>query len=183
MKIIQNIDEASQLLKQGKIIAYPTEAVYGLGCDPFNQNAVEQLLALKQREVSKGLIVLISDWLQLTALISPVSELSLEPVHQTWPGPVTWIFPKSVTLPSWVCGAHSTIAIRMTAHPIAKALCVAAGPIISTSANLTGHEPAIDRASLIAEFPCGVDAMLSGALGGHSKPSAIYDVLSGKRWR
>ena len=182
MNIIHQVDEACRLLKLGQIIAYPTEAVYGLGCAPFNQAAVEKLLHLKQRPVSKGFIVLIANWSQLTPLIGPVPEERLKPVRHTWPGPVTWVFPKAETLPSWLSGDYSSIAIRMTSHPIAKALCKE-GPIISTSANLSGREPAVDVAGVMTQFPSGIDAVLSGLLGGLSKPSAIYDVLSGKRWR
>jgi len=182
MKIISQFDKARELLKEGKILAYPTEAVYGLGCDPFNQQAVEKLLALKQRNVAKGLIILIADWSQLESLVKPIPDELLERVRPTWPGPVTWVFPKADTIPEWLSGNHSTIAIRMTSHPIARELCVD-GPLISTSANLSDGDPAVDIAGLSAQFPFGVDALFSGSLGGLSKPSAIYDVLSGNRLR
>ena len=182
MNIIHQIDQAHQLLRQGKIIAYPTEAVFGLGCDPFNEAAVKQLLALKQRPVSKGFIILISDWPQLNPLIDLLSQHALERVRESWPGPVTWIFPKAENLPIWLSGEHDSIAIRMTSHVLAKALC-SEGPIISTSANVHGLEPARDVASVMAQFPTGIDGILSGVVGGLSQPSAIYDVLSGKRWR
>jgi L-threonylcarbamoyladenylate synthase len=169
-------------LKQGNILAYPTEAVFGLGCDPFNSSAVSRLLALKHRSAAKGLILLIADWSQLVPLIEPVSEALLTLVRATWPGPVTWIFPKSTLIPKEVSGAHSGIAIRMSAHPLVRALC-ADGPVISTSANVSGCQPALDLAGLLEQFPSGVDAVLLGDLGGFSQPSAIYDVLSGTRLR
>lgn len=182
MKIISKFDKARQLLKEGKIIAYPTEAVYGLGCDPFNQQAVEKLLALKQRSVTKGMILLISDWPQLTPLISSIPDSVLEQIRNTWPGPVTWVFPKAANIPDWISGKHPSIAIRMTSHAIARELC-ADGPLISTSANLSGAAPAVDMAGVSAQFPEGVDAFITGALGGLSQPSAIYDALSGIRLR
>lgn len=182
MKIINNPDEARRYLDQGKIMAYPTEAVLGLGCDPFNEKAVLQLLALKQRDVHKGLILLINDWSQLPALIEKVPDQLLERVGATWPGPVTWLFPKSPLIPSWLSGSHSSIAIRMSAHPLAQQLCKE-GPIVSTSANRSGLEPARDEQSLREQFPMGIDVLLSGSLGGALKPSEIYDVLSGERLR
>lgn len=182
MKIISQFDKARQLLKEGKIIAYPTEAIYGLGCDPFNQQAVEKLLALKQRSVAKGMILLISDWPQLTPLISRIPDSAVEQIQATWPGPVTWVFPKADSVPDWISGKHSSIAIRMTSHPIARELC-AEGPLISTSANLSGALPAVDMAGVAMQFPEGIDAFIKGALGGLSQPSAIYDALSGNRLR
>lgn len=182
MRIINCISEAQLLLKQGKIIVYPTEAVYGLGCDPFNGEAVKKMLALKQRSAHNGLIVLIADWSQLTPLIGEIPEQLLEAVSTSWPGPTTWLFPKAATIPDWVSGAHNSIAIRMSAHPVAKALC-SQGPIISTSANISGHDPAMTQADVHAQFPDGIDALIEGALGGASQPSAIYDVLTGKRLR
>ena len=182
MKIINQVNDARQRLALGKIIAYPTEAVYGLGCDPFNQQAVETLLALKQRSSCKGFIVLIADWSQLAPLIGAVPEHLLDAVRATWPGPVTWVFPKSIIIPEWLSGQYDSIAIRMSAHSVARGLCVA-GPVISTSANISGQEAAVDIAGVCAQFPHGIDAMLAGDLGGSGKPSAIYDVLNGRRLR
>ncbi len=178
MNVIREVGEARDFLKQGKIIAYPTEAVYGLGCDPFNQQAVEAVLALKHRSQSKGLILLIADWSQLTPLIEPISDELLEPVRASWPGPVTWIFPKASTMPDWLTGQHHGIAIRMSAHPIAHQLCVN-GPVVSTSANISGQNSAIDIAGLRLQFPQGIDAVLTGELGGLSQPSRIFDVTTG----
>lgn len=182
MKQLESIPDALALLKQGKIIAYPTEAVYGLGCDPFNKQAVDRLLALKQRQVDKGLILLISSWEQLTELTLTIPESAMQKVKNTWPGPVTWIFPKSDRVPDWVSGNRPTIAIRMSAHPIAQALSVT-GPVVSTSANQTGFEPAKSLGDLEAEFPQGVDACITGELGGRENPSTIFDALTGVQLR
>jgi len=182
MKIIYQVDEALPYLKMGCILAYPTEAVYGLGCDPFNEKAVNTLLKLKQRERGKGLILLISDWAQLELLKGTVPEDRLNAVRETWPGPITWIFPKSAMIPEWICGDHSSIAVRMSAHPMARALCKE-GPIVSTSANIAGNPPAMDEASVHHAFPEGIDVVLSGPLGGNKQPSMIYDVLKGNRLR
>jgi len=182
MKIINHLDEARIYLSQGKIIAYPTEAVYGLGCDPFNHQAVLHLLSIKQRDINKGLILLINNWSQLPPLIGEVSDHLMEKVRATWPGPVTWVFPKAQSIPMWLSGCYPSIAIRMSAHPIAQQLCKA-GPIISTSANRSGLEPAVDEQSLRAQFSVGIDVLIPGALGGALRPSEIFDVFSGERLR
>lgn len=181
MRVIP-LDEARLLLSQGKIIAYPTEAVYGLGCDPFNSEAVDFLLSLKIRPMSKGFIILIGDWSQLAMFVPKLSDAVLKPVQASWPGPVTWVFPRLPDVPPWLTGEHDGIAIRMTAHPIAHALCQD-GPIISSSANRSGEEPARDFTRLSQQFPQCVEACVAGDLGGASQPSAIYDALSGHRLR
>ncbi len=178
MKTIVNLDEARKEIQQGSVLAYPTEAVYGLGCDPFNEYAVHRILELKQRSIIQGMIVIISNWSQLWPLIDAVSPAALKAVEATWPGPTTWIFPRSPLVPDWVSGKYPSIAIRMTAHPIAAQLC-ATMPVVSTSANLHGQEPARDVIELQSQFPMGIDGIVAGSLGHATKPSAIYDLLSG----
>lgn len=173
---------AISAIRDGQVIAYPTEAVYGLGCDPFNVEAVTRILTLKQRDASQGLILLIADWSQLEALIAPISDVLMTRVRDTWPGPVTWVFPKSKALPPWISGQHDSVAVRMTAHPVARALCQNA-PLVSTSANIHGHPPARSLSDLSSQFPHGIDWVIAGDLGSSSKPSAIFDVLTGAQWR
>src|SRR3990167_4516311 len=134
------VEKVTKVLQQQGVIAYPTEAVYGLGCDPFSELAVKKILKLKKRDINKGLILIASNWKQIENLIQPIPDEKLSQVMQTWPGPVTWLFPASDEVPRWISGAHSTIALRITAHPIAKALCEKwNGPIVSTSANKEGE--------------------------------------------
>lgn len=161
----------------GEVLAYPTEAMYGLGCDPWNICALENLLKLKVRSQNKGLIVLIYDWSQLWDLIAHVPDSCLERVHSTWPGPVTWIFPKSEKVPRLLCGDRDTIAIRMTAHKVAHDLCFNA-PIVSTSANITGSTPARSIQELQVQFPTQIKFVLDGALGSGTAPSSIFDVMT-----
>lgn len=174
------IDEAVAALNNGEIIAYPTEAVFGLGCDPFNKTAVERLLSLKRRSVSKGLILIASDWNQIASLTCPISESVIDRAQNTWPGPYTWIFPASDSAPTWIRGDYPGIALRVTQHPLASALCEAfGGPIVSTSANLEGTPPAKTVADLVNSFPTGIGLILAGPLGDSENPSTIRDVLTG----
>jgi L-threonylcarbamoyladenylate synthase len=178
------IEEAAIALTQGKIIAYPTEAVFGLGCDPFNKAAVEQLLKLKNRQASKGLILIAHNWEQVAHLITSINETAMQRAQATWPGPVTWIFPAADTVPSWIRGDHTGIALRITKHPIASALCQAfGGAIVSTSANSEGAPPAKDVDTLTHYFTSGIDVIMEGALGDAGNPTTIRDVMTGETIR
>ena len=180
MKLNCSVIEGLDLIDNGGIIAYPTEAVFGLGCDPFNEKAVTRLLKLKKRPIDKGLIILISNWKQLYPLIH--ANIDLSKVKASWPGHITWLFQKSPNIPYWISGQHDTVAIRMTNHPVAKALC-SNGPIVSTSANISDEQPALNHSQLLDQFSTGISAIVAGELGPHSKPSDIYDVSTGKKMR
>lgn len=182
MEIITDVIKAQQMLNDGAVIAYPTEAIYGFGCSPFNENAVKRLLEIKQREINKGLILLISGWHQLRSLVADDIEIYKSRIADTWPGHVTWLFPKSDKVPDLVSGAYKTVAVRMTAHEISKKLCENI-PIISTSANISKDVPAKNMESILKNFADSVDGVVVGDLGGFSKPSLIYDVITGDRLR
>lgn len=175
-------EDARKILNEGGVIAYPTEAIYGLGCLPYHQKAVETIFSLKKRDEAKGFILLIADWKQLDDLIAPITPNQLAKIKETWPGFVTWIFPKSKSLPQWLTGSHDGIAIRMTAHPIARILC-SEGPIISTSANLSNNQPARTQKEIMELFPTGISAIIEGELGGYQKPSPIFDIQTGLQIR
>lgn len=175
------ISQAVTALRQGDVIAYPTEAVYGLGCDPMQAQAVDKILALKQRAVAKGVILIASDWQQLKRFTKPIAQDKLDTVFATWPGPVTWLFPASSHAPSWICGQHATIALRVSAHPVCQKLCQAfGGPIVSTSANPEGLAPAISARAVTTYFPLGVTQIIDAPLGDSQQVSKIIDVESGQ---
>lgn len=175
------IRKAIEILKNKGVIAYPTEAVYGLGCDPFSKSAVEKILKLKKRDVSKGLILIAANWEQIKELTNPVPKEKLEQAFKTWPGPVTWVFPASDKAPKWITGKHDSIALRITDHPVAKKLCEEfGGPIVSTSANLESHSPAKTEMAVKEYFPKDVVCFVLGEVGNLSRPTSVYDVLTGK---
>lgn len=172
---------ASAVLHDGGVIAYPTEAVWGLGCDPLNETAVLRLLAIKQRPVEKGLILIASRLLQLQGFINltalPVDRT--EAVRASWPGPHTWVMPASVTAPRWITGAHRGIAVRVSAHPGVVALCDHyGGALVSTSANLSGQPASTSRMALDTGLLLQLDGVLDGETGGLQRPSSIRDALS-----
>jgi L-threonylcarbamoyladenylate synthase len=175
---------AVRTLRAGGVVAYPTEAVYGLGCDPFNEHAVMRLLAIKGRAVDKGLILIAADHDQLEPLLLPCGADTLAPVLESWPGPSTWILPAHPRVPGWLTGGSGAIAVRVTAHPLAASLCRRfGGPLVSTSANRSGRPPA--RTVLGARRALGsrVDYFLTGPTGGDARPSEIRDARDGRLLR
>ncbi|MDR3417631.1 MAG: Sua5/YciO/YrdC/YwlC family protein [Nevskia sp.] len=171
---------ACAALRRGGVIAYPTEGVWALGCDPLNAMAVDRLLALKRRDWRKGLILIAADFGQLEPFVVLPSRTAQKRAFSTWPGPHTWVFPASDHTPMWISGERDSVAIRVTAHPLARELCLAyGGPIVSTSANRAGHPPALSATAVRLNFPGRLDALLPGPLGGREGPTVIRDVISG----
>ena len=166
----------------GKVFAYPTEDVFGLGCDPDNEEAVTKLLALKQRNVSKGLILVADNYSQVLPYVddSAIKMTKRTEIFSSWPGPITWLLPKSKTAPSWVTGESEFIAVRVSAHPLIKDLCQRADkPLVSTSANTAGHPPALNAAEVTSYFSDQV-VLIDGSLGGSHSPSKIRHGHSGQ---
>jgi L-threonylcarbamoyladenylate synthase len=177
----QQINEAVQVLQQGGVIAYPTEAVYGLGCDPNNHQAVERLLTIKQRSRDKGLILIAADFEQLAPFLAEIDTSLKAKILATWPGPVTWLWPAKAGVSSLLRGKHDTIAVRVTAHPVAAALCRGfGGPLVSTSANLSGMPPTRAADEVRNQLGNHVDFLLEGEVGGLSRPSQIRNALTGE---
>ncbi|MBL1321318.1 MAG: Sua5/YciO/YrdC/YwlC family protein [Methylophaga sp.] len=173
------IRQAVSALNQGKVIAYPTEAVYGLGCDPWHEHAVYSLLDLKDRPWQKGLILVAANVRQLDEFIAPLDTGMAQQVFASWPGPTTWILPARKGVPSYLRGEHDTIAVRVTAHPQTVELCRQfGGAIVSTSANITGMRPAKSSREVQWQLP-EIETVLSGSCGGADKPTQIKDGQTG----
>lgn len=180
------MESAIQAYQEGGVIAYPTEAVFGLGCDPSNQAAVEKLLAIKQRPVEKGLILLAANYSQLLNYVedSLIPQDKRFSVLSRWPDGITQVLPAKADIPTFLSGQFSTIAVRVTSQPDVVALCNAVdGPIVSTSANLTGEEPA--RTWQQAQEALGeeVDFIVKGQTLGFTQPSKVIDGLTGEVFR
>jgi L-threonylcarbamoyladenylate synthase len=173
------VQQAAQVVRRGGVIAYPTEAVWGLGCDPWDELAVERLLALKDRPVHKGLILVAADIEQFDFLLDDLPEIWLARLTGSWPGPNTWLVPHQNRLPEWISGHHDSVALRVSAHPLVRELCALSGPLVSTSANPAGRPAARSRLRVEQYFPGQLDKVLGGALGGRKNPSLIRDLISG----
>jgi L-threonylcarbamoyladenylate synthase len=179
---LDDLAGAATLLRAGGVLAYPTEAVYGLGCDPHDRQAFERLFALKQRPPTQGVLLIASDLAQIERYIdtAAVPAEVMAQVQASWPGPSTWIFPRSSAVPEWVAGAHAGIALRVTAHAPAAALCRAfGGALVSTSANPHGQPSARSADAVEAYFGAALDGLLDATLGDQQRPTVIRDALSG----
>jgi len=177
------IRQAVKALEQGGVIAYPTESVFGLGCDPWDEAAAMKLLTIKQRAWEKGLILIAADFNQLQDFVQPLSPEILEQLEESWPGPVTWLLPAKSAVPTYLTGEHQTIAVRVTAHKQTADLCRAfGGAIISTSANLAGLPPAKTTQDVRWTIP-DLDYVLPGLCSGSNTPSEIRDAKTGNRIR
>ena len=176
---------ACHILDRGGIVAYPTESVFGLGCDPANRLAVMSLLALKQRDWRKGLIVVAATIEQLDGWINWGDKASYRRMLESrWPGPETWVLPALPHIPRWLRGQHDTLAVRVTDHPGAAALAEAwGGCIVSTSANRSSARPARSALALRRSLGRACPFILPGRVGGLAQPTPIRDIRSGLRLR
>lgn len=171
-------------LLDGGVVACPTEAVWGLSCDPENDSAVARVLELKCRPMAKGLILVAASVAQVEFLLAELEPGSRDQLTATWPGPTTWLLPHRNRVSPWVHGEHDTVAVRVSAHPVVQALCRAwGGPLVSTSANPAGALPAVQGWQVRRYFGQRVDYVLPGATGGAARPSAIKDLFSGSQVR
>jgi L-threonylcarbamoyladenylate synthase len=175
------VAQAARVVHAGGIIAYPTEAVYGLGCDPTDGPAVMRLLEIKRRPVELGLILIGADIAQLRPYFGELDRAALARVTRSWPGPVTWLLPTTAGTPAWLRGRHDTIALRVTDHPLASALCRELGhALVSTSANRHHQPPA--RTALLVRKRLGIDVdlVLAGSVGPLRRPTEIRDARTGR---
>ncbi len=175
------LHQAVRHLRRNGVIAYPTEGVYGLGCNPWSQDAVTTILELKGRSAAKGLILIAANFRQLLPFITLPGEDRLDAVLKSWPGPVTWVFPASRHCPWWIRGEHLTVAVRVTNHPVAAALCHAfAGTLVSTSANPAQSPPARSTLHIRRYFGQITDMLLvPGRVGKLKGSTPIFDAITG----
>ena len=180
------LDEAVAVLQKRGVIAYPTEGVWGVGCDPRDEAATMRLLALKQREVGKGLILIAADEAHLALFVDmdALDASQRDAVRASWPGPKTWIVPASAYAPAWITGDHDGIAVRVSAHPVVVALCEGfGGALVSTSANIATLPSPRTRAELDLRSVAGVDAVAPGETGGLLHATPIRDARDGRSLR
>lgn len=173
-----HLRRAAQTIHNGGVVAYPTEGVFGLGCDPNQHEAVLRILTLKQRDVSAGLILIAADRDQLDGWINPTADeqSALSATNKF----ITWVVTADPRCPDWITGGRSTCAVRITQHPIAAALCREAGmPLVSTSANRHGHIAAVSTLAVRRTFAQSVDYILPGSTGAATGPSEIRIARTG----
>lgn len=180
----QNLERAVEALQQGGVIAYPTEAVYGLGCDPKNLSAVKNILELKEREKEKGLILVAANFEQLKPYLIPLEKHIEDKLITSWCdscSPITWIVPAKSEVSDYVKGKFDSLAVRVSHHPLVKELCEQfEGAIVSTSANISMQEAARTSEQVREIFNDRVGIVLEGETNIHAQPSEIRDALTDK---
>jgi L-threonylcarbamoyladenylate synthase len=176
-----HLRRAARAIRRGGIVACPTEGVFGLHCDPLDPGAVERVWELKGRPAGKGLILLAGHLEQLQGYMDLSEPRSRKRLEATWPGPVTWIVPATAATPAWLTGGRATIAVRVTDHPVAAALCSACGfALVSTSANISGHPPARDALTVQRVFGHALDYILHAPTGGLRGPTEVRVLATGQ---
>ena len=173
-----------ETLYSGGVVAYPTEAVFGLGCHPLDEVAVTKLLAIKKRSWRKGLILIGSEFSQLASFLLPIPAELYEKIHSPQKRPTTWLLPANEECPSWLTGEHKTLAVRLVEHDLAREMCVLSGTaLVSTSANISGQMAIKTAWQARLKFNKQGVSVLNGRVGSRSEPSQILDPLMGERLR
>ena len=178
---VDPIVKARDALREHNLIAYPTEAVFGLGCAPYDEVAVRKLLTLKQRDISKGLILIAADYSQLLEYVddNKIGQDVRFKVLSHWPGHTTLLLPARTDVPRFLKGDHDTIAVRVTAHEPARQLCRALGTaLVSTSANRSGEPPLTSAEAVREAFGDDIAWVMDEAVGAAAAPSRIINPLS-----
>jgi len=180
-----NLQPAVEALQQGGVIAYPTEAVFGLGCDPHNELALQRIIDIKGRDAHKGFILIASNQLQLSKFLTPFSATQQLTLDEHWPGPVTFVIEASAPIRnSLLTGYRDTLAVRVSAHPVVVAICERyGGAIVSTSANRSGESSLRTSADVVSALGAEIDVVLDGPVGKLESPTRIFELVSGGQLR
>jgi L-threonylcarbamoyladenylate synthase len=181
-----HLSQLAALIKEGGVVAYPTEAMFGLGCDPMNREAVARLCALKERSLAQGLILACASFEQTLPLVrwDQVSALALRAVRDSWPGPTTWVLPATDLVPGWIRGDKSGVAVRISAHTPITTLCETLNSaMVSTSANLHGLPPAKSPDEVQMYFGRKLDGLLDAPIGDLKSATKIFDASTGHALR
>lgn len=175
------ICSAVETMQGNGVVAYPTEAVWGLGCDPASEVAVHKILQLKGRAVSRGLILIADRIDRFAPFLQGLDKDHLQRFESGYHRPTTWLVPHNGAAPLWIVGEHQTVALRVTTHPLAAALCKSfSGPIVSTSANPQGLPAATTALKVNGYFGDAIDYQTLGAVGDNENPSEIRHLLTGQ---
>ncbi len=180
-----DLQVAVDALVDGGVIAYPTEAVFGLGCDPDNEQALQRIIDIKGRDAHKGFILIASNQMQLLPYIAPVTDKQQTQLDEHWPGPVTFVVPAANTVcNTLLTGFRSSLAVRVSSHPVVVELCTLyGGAIVSTSANRSGDESLRTSAQVLDSMGNEIDVVVNSLVGNLALPTRIFDLLSGNQLR
>lgn len=184
-RCLPQIQTAVDALHGGGVVAYPTEAVFGLGCDPRNEIALQRIIDIKGRDAHKGFILIASNQSQIFEYVEPVNTEQQRQLDENWPGPVTFVMQANENIRgTLLTGFRDTLAVRVSAHPVVIALCEHfGGALVSTSANRSG-EPALRLGSEVDNtMGSKLDVIVKAAVGELASPTRIFELASGKKLR
>jgi len=172
-----SLREASRVVREGGVIAFPTETFYGLGACPFNTRAIQRVFDLKGRALQAApILVLIRSRTELETLVSEITPTAERLMETYWPGPLTLVFRASDAVPSVLTAGTGTIGIRLSAHvDVQRLLAAVGGPLTGTSANRSGHPPATTAAEVDRAVGTDVDLILNGGETPGGLPSTVVD--------
>lgn len=172
---LASLRQTAEIIRGGGVVAYPTEACFGLGCDPRNSAAIARILRMKHRARAQGLLLLADRRTRFAGYVNSWGEHRAE-IFASWPGPYTWLLPAGARASRWVRGDHRTIGVRVTAHRAAAALSRLCGlPIVSTSANRSGRKMLRTARAVLQEFGAEIDGVMDARIGHRVAPSVIRD--------
>lgn len=175
------IQEAVTIIRSGGIVAFPTETYYGLGVDPFNENALAKLFEAKGRPLLKPVLLLVADQRQVMDVAENVPEIAQKLMVHYWPGPLTMVLPAKPNLSSYVTGNTGTVGVRLSPHPVAKELLrLCKFPLTATSANKAGAAPAVTASDIYAAFDDQIDIVLDGGSTPGETGSTLIGFEGGK---
>lgn len=166
-------------LRQGKLVAFPTDTVYGVGAMAFNSEAVERLYDVKKRARYKPIPILVTGPEQLALVAREVNDLAKKLIEKFWPGALTLVLPRHPNVPSVIGGGGDTIAVRMPGHVLTLALLQEVGPIATTSANLSGRDSPLDAQQVIMNLGGRIDVILDGGPCPGGVDSTVVDTTGG----
>ena len=181
LNLQEQVEKGVSILRNGGVIAYPTDTVYGLGAGIGFPRAIERIYAVKERPLSMPLPLLLDDVFQLTELADSVPPLARLLMEKFWPGGLTLVLPASSSVPDFITAGGKTVAVRIPDHPVPLALIKALGtPIVGTSANLSGQPSALTADEVYSQIGAKIDFVIDGGWCPDGKESTIIDVTGVK---
>lgn len=179
MKKLATVWEAAEVVSRGGVVIYPTDTVYGIGCNPFDVEAVRRVIEIKKRE-AKPMPVLIAD-VEMLSLVAEPSDEELEAAFKLWPGPITILMKRNPDLPLLVTAGEETVGVRVPAHLIPLTIMKRANkPLIGTSANISGQPSAIELKQIDESVLTGADLAIDGGVTFHRAPSTVIKIIEGR---
>jgi len=174
----EGLAAAARAVRAGNLVVLPTDTVYGIGCDAFSATAVRSLLAAKGRGPDMPVPVLVGSWSTIDGLVIGVPTAARELIEAFWPGGLSLVLQHAPSL-AWDLGTtRGTVMLRMPLHPVALELLRDVGPMAVSSANRSGHAPAVDAADAVAQLGEHVAVYLDGGPTEENVPSTVVDLTA-----